>query len=274
MGSNPVSINNGYDQTQRQTLFTSSLGPFSSSPSFPLLHKPQRQEEEEESPEEGLFKCFLSCEKRRQNEHELSQCEERCVREYQERKREEREERGGRGGDEETVVPKIEEPRKVYEQCLSKCGKTEGSRQQYGQCRRICERRYEQQQQQQQREKRGGGEGTVKNHHRRDPEQQYKQCQSRCGREERGEQRQYCQQKCQWEYERQKENTSASTAAEEVRRIPEKKGKKKRNRKARIHTFSSHRGLIPSTELKRATSKSSRGFPRSLSSSRASTIIG
>ncbi|KAL0376648.1 UNVERIFIED_CONTAM: Vicilin Car i [Sesamum calycinum] len=201
---------------------------------------PQRQEEEEESPEEGLFKCFVSCEKRRENEHELSQCEKRCVREYQERKREEREERGGRGGDEETVVPKIEEPRKVYEQCLSKCGKTEGSRQQYGQCRRICERRYEQQQQQ--REKRGGGEGTVENHHRRDPEQQYKQCQSRCGREERGEQRQYCR-NVSGSMKGRKENTSASTAAEEVRRIPEKKGKKKRNKKARIHTFSSHRGF-------------------------------
>ncbi|XP_011090693.1 vicilin-like antimicrobial peptides 2-2 [Sesamum indicum] len=161
---------------------------------------PQLQEGEEESAEEGLFKCFVSCEKRRENEHELSQCEKRCVREYQERKREEREERGGRRG-EETVVPKIDEPRKVYEQCLSQCGKTEGSRQQFDQCRRICERQYEQQQQ---REKRGGGEGTIENHHRRDPEQQYKQCQSRCAREERGEQRQYCQQKCQWEYERQK----------------------------------------------------------------------
>ncbi|KAK4425648.1 Vicilin Car i [Sesamum alatum] len=165
---------------------------------------PGLQEEEEESAEEGLFKCFVSCDKRQENERELSQCEQRCVQEYHERKREEGEERGGRGGGggEETVVPKIEEPRKVYEQCLSKCHKTEGSRQQY-QCRRTCERQYEQQQ----REQRGGGgeeEGTVENHHRRDPDQQYKQCQSRCGRERRGEERQYCQQKCQWEYERQK----------------------------------------------------------------------
>ncbi|KAL0284605.1 UNVERIFIED_CONTAM: Vicilin Car i [Sesamum calycinum] len=38
-----------------------------------------------------------------------------------------------------------------------------------------------------------------------------------------------------------KENTSASTAAEEVRRIPEKKGKKKRNKKANPYFFESQR---------------------------------
>ncbi|XP_012832344.1 PREDICTED: vicilin-like antimicrobial peptides 2-1 [Erythranthe guttata] len=48
--------------------------------------------------------------------------------------------------------------------------------------------------------------GTVENHHREDEPaaQRFKQCQSRCGKQEQGQQRQYCQQKCQWEYEKQK----------------------------------------------------------------------
>ncbi|KAI3469600.1 hypothetical protein Pfo_026263 [Paulownia fortunei] len=169
--------------------------------------KSEQVEEDEESAEGALFECFIKCDKQRQNERELSECEKKCVRQYQERKREEREERGGGGGD-EWPYPQIEEPRKVYEQCQSECDKTKGSRREY-QCRRICEHQYEEQKkQQQQREQRGGGGGGTtenhENHHHHDPEQQYKKCQSKCGRQEPGQQRQYCQQKCEWEYEKQK----------------------------------------------------------------------
>ncbi|CAA0823072.1 cupin family protein [Striga hermonthica] len=93
----------------------------------------EEEEEEEESPEERLFKCLMSCEK--QNDRELSPCEERCVREYQDTKRQ-------------------QEP------------------------------------------------GSRENHHQ--PEEQYKRCQSKCAIQEHGQQRQYCQQKCQWQYEKQK----------------------------------------------------------------------
>ncbi|GER34274.1 vicilin-like protein [Striga asiatica] len=49
--------------------------------------KEGHEEEEEESPEETLFKCLMSCEKQKKNERELSPCEEICVREYKDAKR-------------------------------------------------------------------------------------------------------------------------------------------------------------------------------------------
>ncbi|KAK6130223.1 hypothetical protein DH2020_036033 [Rehmannia glutinosa] len=104
--------------------------------------KHQEQEEEEESAEGALFECLVKCDKQPRNEEELTHCEQRCVNEYQDRKRQEREHDGGGGGGE--------------------------------------------------------------NHHHYEPEQQYKTCQSKCGRQEQGQQRQYCQQKCQWQYEKQK----------------------------------------------------------------------
>ncbi|KAL7105293.1 hypothetical protein ACP275_07G035000 [Erythranthe tilingii] len=111
----------------------------------------EEEEEEEKTAEESLFECFVTCSRQRQNDHELTDCEQRCVKQYQETKKQEGQ---------------------------------EGSRRHGG----------------------GGGEGTVENHHRQDEPaaQRFKQCQSRCGKQGQGQQRQYCQQKCQWEYEKQK----------------------------------------------------------------------
>ncbi|KAL9161635.1 hypothetical protein ABFS82_07G034500 [Erythranthe guttata] len=114
-------------------------------------YQEEQEEEEEKTAEESLFECFVTCSRHRQNDHELTDCEQRCVKQYQETKKQEGQ---------------------------------EGSRRHGG----------------------GGGEGTVENHHRQDEPaaQRFKQCQSRCGKQEQGQQRQYCQQKCQWEYEKQK----------------------------------------------------------------------
>ncbi|KAG8370235.1 hypothetical protein BUALT_Bualt14G0095900 [Buddleja alternifolia] len=154
-------------------------------------HCHHHQEEEEESAEEELFKCFIKCSGRQRNEErELSECEQKCVKHFQERKEEE-EERG-------KPSRRMEEPRRVYEQCKSVCDRSKGTRQAQYQCRRMCKHQFEER-------GGGGGGGTTENHHHHDPpEQQYKQCQSRCATQQQGEQRQYCQQKCQWEYEKQK----------------------------------------------------------------------
>lgn len=66
------------------------------------------QEEEEESAEEALFNCFLRCTRPRdQNQRELSDCEQVCLKRYQDTKKaEEREEEGsgsGSGGGGATV---------------------------------------------------------------------------------------------------------------------------------------------------------------------------
>lgn len=94
----------------------------------------QHRGEEEQSPEGELFECFLSCGERRENEHELTHCEQRCVERYEERKREE-------GGGDESSFAQIEEPSKVYERCQSGCDKQHGSRLQ-DQCRRTCQHQY------------------------------------------------------------------------------------------------------------------------------------
>ncbi|KAK4478107.1 hypothetical protein RD792_017372 [Penstemon davidsonii] len=123
----------------------------------------QEEGEEETSAEEELFECFVKCDR---NERELSKCEEKCVKSYQEKKREEREERGGGSG-----------------------GGGGG----------------------------GGGGGSTEDNHHHDPVQEYKQCQSRCGIQEFGEQRQLCQQKCQLQYgERKREQSKEHGGGSDV----------------------------------------------------------
>ncbi|KAK4478106.1 hypothetical protein RD792_017371 [Penstemon davidsonii] len=50
--------------------------------------------------------------------------------------------------------------------------------------------------------------GSTEDNHHHDPVQEYKKCQSRCGIQEFGEQRQLCQQKCQLQYEERKREQS------------------------------------------------------------------
>ncbi|KAH6808910.1 hypothetical protein C2S51_026693 [Perilla frutescens var. frutescens] len=175
-------------------------------PSLAYTISEQQQHEEEESPVGELFECFKSCGKRPGNDHEFTKCEQKCVDHYKERVRQEREESAG--GRDEWSYPQIEEPRKVYERCLSGCDKQQGSKSQEYQCRRTCHDQYDEMTKHRRQERDCGcGRGADcrcggAENDQQPPVERYKECRSRCGRQQPGQPRQYCEKRCQWELEK------------------------------------------------------------------------
>ncbi|XP_060179384.1 vicilin Cor a 11.0101-like [Lycium barbarum] len=98
--------------------------------------------------------------------------------------------------------PRGQDPRQELESCLSQC-QVQGKRQdpeQKLQCQRSCVLRYEKQQ----RERSEDVIEDILTHHR-DPERIYRECQLRCRKQQQGQQRQLCTQRCQQEYRREQE---------------------------------------------------------------------
>ncbi|XP_051127842.1 vicilin Cor a 11.0101-like [Andrographis paniculata] len=86
-------------------------------------------------------------------------------------------------------------------ECLTRCSREQPNEGRSADCERKCVGRFKQQKEEQQEERRRGGGGEEQS--RRDPEQRFRECQSRCEAEQ-GERRQYCQQRCRQQFERER----------------------------------------------------------------------
>ncbi|XP_051127764.1 vicilin Cor a 11.0101-like [Andrographis paniculata] len=125
-------------------------------------------------------------------------------------------------------------PEGILIECFTRCSREQPSEGRSTDCERKCVVRYKQQKEEQQEERRRGGGGEE--HNRRDPEQRFRECQSRCEAEQ-GERKQHCQQRCRQQFEKERREQRG----EGNRREREEEGEDERQESQNPYYFESKR---------------------------------